>query len=70
MPERKSVATRSARPRATPNRSASPAMSRTRPDRASASEPDARHPGDRDGNEGHARAIGAKGKLVRNRPSR
>lgn len=46
-------------------KSSAPAMKPGRPDRTSSKEPDARGPADRDGNEGHARAIGATGKPAR-----
>jgi hypothetical protein len=52
---------------ATKNKGTAPAMKNSRPDRAATKEPDTRGPGDRDGNEAHAKAIGAKGKPARGR---
>lgn len=43
-----------------PGSAPTPAMKHTRPDRPHSAEPDVRGADDRDGNEGHARATGAK----------
>jgi hypothetical protein len=64
----------SASNRSTPSRQGSsttkdkgtvPAMKNSRPDRTAAREPDARGTDDRDGNESHAKSVGAKGKPAR-----
>lgn len=51
----------------TPGSAPTPAMKHTRPDRPHSTESDVRGPVDRDGNEGHAQATGAKGAPARGR---